>query len=94
MPGKFEACADEDVGRTLHEMSLDGCCETVGDVADFGHFCLLTGTGIAGAEHAIVEEDGQGFVTYTTFDTEEDAREAFAEVEREAEEFYNACEGA
>ena len=82
MPGKF---SDETAAK-LYEMSLDGGPdEETGSVQEQGWFGLMVSTGLAGAEHAILEEDSQGFVSYSTFDSEEAARAKFAELEAELE---------
>ena len=88
-PGKFEACENQDIAERLHDISLDGCCDECGDVCEVGHhYCLLIDTGIPGAEFVILEEDGQGFVTYETFDTKEEAIGAFAQHEYFVDSFY------
>ena len=69
--------------EALWDLSLDGCDEECGNVADGGWYGLLVNTKIAGAEHAILFENGQGFVEYTVYKTEERARSEFESIESE-----------
>lgn len=56
MIGKYNSARD----AVAHRAGLDGTAETLGDVADFGHYSLVTE--LYGRD-AIVAEDSQGFVT-------------------------------
>jgi len=68
----------------LWDLSLDGCLnDECGNVADGEWYGLLINTGIDGAEHAIITQDGQGFVEYAAYDTEEQARKEYDRIERE-----------
>lgn len=75
----------DDTCEALHEMSLDGCLDgECGDVSTIGEwYGLLVNTGIDGAEHAILFENGQGFVDYNVYDSEGAARVKFDGIERE-----------
>lgn len=69
--------------EALWVLSLDGCDEECGNVADDGWYGLLVNTKIDGAEHVILFENGQGFVEYTVYDTAERARSEFERIESE-----------
>lgn len=58
--GKFNNRRDEVVYRA----TLDGTCETLGDVQDFGFYARLTD--FYGRDY-LLHEDGQGFVTVESF---------------------------
>jgi len=77
--GKFS----DETCEALYDLSLDGGPdEQCGDVSEIGEwYGLMVNTGIDGAEHAILFENGQGFVDYTVYDTEERARGEFSRVE-------------
>jgi len=85
-PGKYEASGD--IGEALHEISLNGFsqCETGDAVMGSGHYSLLIGTGVPGAEFAILREDNSGFIDYEAFDSEDEALAAWDAVLEEAEE--------
>jgi hypothetical protein len=81
--GKFSDSTCEE----LYDMSLDGCLDgECGNAADSGWYGLLLNTGVEDAEHAILFEDGQGFVDYETFDSEQQARVEFERIEEEIAE--------
>lgn len=75
----------DDTCEALYEMSLDGCLDgECGDVSTIGEwYGLLVDTGIEGAEHAILREDGQGFVDYDVYDSRGAARVKFDGIERD-----------
>ena len=80
--------------EALYDMSLDGCLDSeCGSVADGEWYGLLVCTGIEGAEHAILFEDGQGFVDYDTYETEGAARVEFDRIERETADEMAEAEG-
>ena len=98
--GKFSNEADE----MVYEISLDGCCETEGDVDGPGFFARVKLSPIQGKliasrlgfgaddtapRSAIMEEDSQGFVTVHYFDTDEGEAVVWAGILRQVEEFYD-----
>lgn len=86
-PGKFEASGD--IGERLHELSMDGVDEELGDVGDFGWYGLLLDVeGVPDVRHAIVTEDNDGFFDYESFDTKADALKEWKRIEKEYEEFF------
>mgnify|MGYP003148685162 CR=1 FL=1 len=87
--GKFETSGH--LGEALHEMSLDGTDEQLGDVEDFGWYGLLVNTGLRCAPHAILSIDGFGFVDYQDYDTESAARDVWDNLEAEYTEFLEEC---
>lgn len=92
-PGKFEGCSDQDLGETLHGITLDGGCdEELGDVQDFGWYGLIIG--FDNGKGYIVSEDNQGFFDYEEFPTYAAAEKAWAGLEKEYETFCKESEGA
>lgn len=86
--GKFNNATDE----ALHQLTLDGTAETVGEVNDFGrHYSGLgkvqrSELGSAAgdfpdAAFVIVEEDSNGFVEVHRFSSEEQYRAALDSAE-------------
>ena len=70
--------------EALYDLSLDGCLDgECGNVADGEWYGLLLNTEVEDAEHAILFENGQGFVEYTVYESEEQARKEFERVENE-----------
>jgi hypothetical protein len=82
-PGKFEVSGA--VGERLHEMVNDSFHQDEYSLGDGGGwFGLIINTGLECAPHAVLSEDSDGFFTYTTFDTSEEARTEWDKmVERE-----------
>lgn len=80
-PGKFEGNECGELASRLWEASLDGADEECGESGTTGWYGLLVGLDTnddpALPRFAIVSEDSQGFVSYETFPTEEEARETF-----------------
>lgn len=86
-PGKFEGSGT--LGKRLHAIVSDGMQDDeYGDVdGPGGHwYGLITDSGVAGAEHAVVSEDSQGFFNYEAFDTSEAARADFDRIVAEVAE--------
>lgn len=89
-PGKFEASSE--IGEKLHEISLDGCDEELGDVQDFGWYGLLIDSGCEDAKFAIASEDSDGFVDFESFATEAKAREAWKKLVNKYDDFISEGE--
>ena len=83
--GKFEGNESQLEAEIVHSASLDGTCETMGDVIELGwHASLVLGNRYAW----IVYEDSQGFVDVTSFNTHKEADEAFGMFRRSVPESY------
>jgi len=75
-------------GEKLWELSLEGALDDeYGDTSEApGRWWgLLTKTGIRGAAHAIVTQDGQGFVDYEVYPSAKAARKHFDRIVREVQ---------
>ena len=88
-PGKFEACENQELAEILHNETLESfCTEECGSCQDMGWYGLL--------EHEnrwyICETDNDGFFTYETYETEEEARITWQEIVDSYEAFYNMTE--
>lgn len=81
-PGKFSNRAD----RRVYLMSLDGTGDTIGDCSEIGWCVTVVEGHILGLAQAgaLVEEDEQGFVGVSYFDTEKDFQRAVRAVEANA----------
>lgn len=77
-PGKFEGCADDRLGEVLYNLDHD---ETCGDVCGAGLWAGLVLGARPGKPSYIVTEGSQGFVDYATYDTQNQARKAFARLQ-------------
>ena len=66
--GKFEGCTNQDLGKALYDLSLDGCDEELGDAQGFGWYGLLTDINIYHPADYIVYEDNQGFFDYVEYE--------------------------
>lgn len=89
-PGKFEACQNQELGEYLHQLSLDGLDNELGDVSDFGFYGLLLNVdGIGKNKSYIINEDNDGFFTYETYDTEKDAMAIWGNLEAEYQHFMD-----
>lgn len=88
--GKFDSCRDE----ALFELSLDGTCDSTGDVEFDGHFCLIdldkpTEVDVVGLKvtvpigHYIVQTTNSGAVSVMEFKSAGDARQVFNRFDRE-----------
>jgi hypothetical protein len=80
-PGKFEGAEDQDVAEILHDATLNGMHdEEAGDVNETGMWsAIFRGVEVRDGELQdgfpggyIVQEDEQGFFTYTEFDSDEE----------------------
>jgi hypothetical protein len=88
MAGKFEGNTDEKLAEYLHQISLDGCDEELGDVQSFGWYGLLLQlSGKGKLKSYIIHEDEQGFFDYCTYNTQVQAKEDWANLEADYEEF-------
>ena len=88
-PGKFEACENQELAEILHNETLESfCTEECGSVQDIGWFGLLEHEG----SWYICEEDENGFFTYETYATEEEARIIWQEIEDSYETYYSMTE--
>ena len=75
MPGKFEACANEDLARELFDITLDGFAnDDFGDVEENGAFSLILDFN---GRSYITMEDSQGLFKYWEYDSAEDAEREF-----------------
>jgi hypothetical protein len=88
-PGKFEGCNDQDLGEELHAITMDsGQDDELGEVDGFGWYGLIIDLDYNGkVAHYIVHEDNAGFFDYTVYDTETEAREAWAVLEADYDAF-------
>ena len=77
--GKFEGCTNQDIAQKLHDLSLNGCDEELGDVETFGWHALIGSY--------IISEDNQGFFSYTQYDNKVKAREAWLKLEADYQKF-------
>lgn len=84
--GKFEACANSELGEKLYEMTMTGCDQELGEVDNFGWYGLLLD--IDGKSY-IVNEDNNGFFTYTEYDNSVSAQLAFSRLENDYEDFMS-----
>jgi hypothetical protein len=87
-PGKFEGCDDQDIGERLHEITMDGCCEDIGDVESLGWFAKVD----IDNRLFIVSEDSQGFFDYTEYADEDERAEFWAGIEEDYAEYYKGEE--
>lgn len=98
-PGKFEGNHSLSLSEKLHEITMDGCNEELGDVQGFGWYGLILSP-FEGEEierlplspmrkgpSFIVAEDSNGFFTYTEFDDEDAALQAWHSLEEEYSTF-------
>jgi hypothetical protein len=85
-PGKYEACADQELAEILHNETLESwCVEECGTCQDMGWYGLLEHEG----SWYICETDNDGFFTYETYETEEEARTIWQEIEDSYETYYD-----
>lgn len=92
-PGKFEGCENEDIGKKLYEITLDGGPDAeLGEVDGFGWYGLIADTGIPEAPHVIVWEDNNGFFDYRAYESEQEARERWEALEDEYREYCDEYE--
>lgn len=103
-PGKFEAADDEDIARILYDAAGHGMAdEESGSVQERGVWsALFKGVEVRPGDDPeiqdgfpggyILEEDSQGFVTYTEFDSDEEIEKAWAWIEEQNAEFYEEGE--
>lgn len=84
-PGKFEGSGA--IGARLHAIVGDGMQDDECGSVDSGHwYGLILDSGVAGAEHAVVSEDSQGFFDFSAFPTAEAARADFDRITEEVAE--------
>ncbi len=85
------------------DMSLDGCCETLGSMDDYlGFYALVifSDTDLADyprlAPHkaAIVHVDSQGFKDYDMHETVESAQAIWYDIEREYTSYWDKAENS
>jgi hypothetical protein len=92
-PGKFEG--EPLLTEVLWIVVLEGGAdEELGESESFGSYALLTGLDgselggdIGDTKAAILSENSQGFVSGEYYDSAEEAREAWEEIESEYDEF-------
>jgi hypothetical protein len=83
-PGKFEGCGDDDgLGEILYDITMDGCCEELGDVESFGWYAKVDHDG----RWFIVEENSQGFFDYTEYADEQTRENVWSTIEDEYASF-------
>lgn len=88
-PGKFSCRADE----RIYRMTMDGCCETIGESDGFGFYAKIDGPILGLAQGgAILNEDGDGFVSVDYFDTPEDLAQEWDNIEAEYREWDEGIE--
>jgi hypothetical protein len=96
-PGKFEG--EINLTEKLYELSLDsGQDEEISDEG-FGHYMLFVDLDkdaelgdLEGTKAGILHTSDQGFVSGFYFDTVREARERWAELERDYEQFLGESE--
>jgi hypothetical protein len=85
-PGKFEGNEDQDVAEVLYDATMNGMQdEEVGDVSETGMWSgIFRGVEVRDGELQdgfpggyIVQEDEQGFFTYTEFDDDEELEKSW-----------------
>ena len=87
-PGKFEG--ELYATRYAYEQTLDGCSDDLGEVDGFGWYARFSDKIKGrGPFHIILQEDSQGFVYGTYYDTETDLDAAWADLETE---YADYCE--
>lgn len=87
-PGKFEGCAEQDIGEALYDLTMDGCCEDLGDVEGFGWFAVVDHAG----RWFIVSEDSQGFFDYREFEAQAERDAEWNRIETEYAEYCETTE--
>lgn len=86
--GKFETCADQDLGERLYGITLDGGCDDeLGDAETFGWFALILGIDTSDPRCFIVSTDAQGFFYYDEYASPSLANNVWSHLEREYETF-------
>jgi hypothetical protein len=87
--GKFEACANQELAEKLYDITLDGGCDAeLGDVQDFGWYGLI----IEDDKAYIVNENNDGFFTYTEYTSMLAARKAWLNIEADYNDFNESIE--
>ena len=86
--GKFEGCESQSLGERLHEITLDGCCEELGDVQGFGWFAKVDLDGV----FYVVSEDNNGFFDYASYPNEAERDDAWSLIEADYSNFYRSEE--
>lgn len=95
MKGKFEGNPDEQLAEYLHQLSMEGCDEDLGDVQDFGWYGLIFHVikgNLSKGQSYIVHEDNYGFFDYTKYDSKSKALEDWAILEKEYDDFMKETE--
>jgi hypothetical protein len=87
-PGKFEGNQDQELAARLYDISLYGCCESIGDVESFGFYTLIIDDG----KGYIGYEDSQGFWTIMEYESVKDAEDNFARISSEYDDFMAEAE--
>ena len=92
--GKF----DSNVEEFVYEKVMDGwSSEELGESESFGHYDLVLfgkpvtvkqDTGDWSFVAAIMKEDSQGFISVDYFDTDKEAKDAWSQIEKEYENFF------
>lgn len=57
--GKFEACRSQAQAEVAYNISLDGCCDDIGEADFLGHYSFIRGKRYG----FILCEDHNGFIT-------------------------------
>lgn len=87
-PGKFEGCDDDRLAEVLYNISQNGCDADCGDVQTTGWYGL-----ILHRDHGyIVEEDSNGFFTYTYYPMRGMAQSEFDNISSAIAEEYEAVD--
>ena len=82
--GKFEGCADQELGQKIYELTMEGCDAELGEVESFGWYGLLLNVD---GKNYIVSEDNNGFFDYTEYDTIDEVTTAWDNLASEYEDF-------
>ena len=86
MPGKFEGNENEALAEKLYEFTLDGQCDReIGSVDELGWYGVLIDEHFKA--YWIVDEDSNGFFSYTQYDTLFQLNKAWVEIEAMYEAF-------
>lgn len=58
-PGKFEGNRSQALAEVVYNITLDGCCDDLGDVEGYGYYAFVRGKRYG----FIVSEDSNGFIS-------------------------------
>ena len=85
--GKFQGNDSEMLAKAVYNASMDGCCETLGDVETFGFYAYVPGK----RNDYILNENSQGFV-YVEYGPPAKMQALWASIEKDYTEFMGDSE--